>query len=256
MERYIDLNCDLGEYRSREEELKEIAIMPYLSSANIACGMHAGDCRSIRATARRAMEHDVGVGAHPSFPDRDNFGRKAMALPDNELRAVVRRQVEEFAGHALAVGAVMTHVKAHGALYNMAAIDINMAMAICETIADFNSDLFIFGLANSCWVQAAKASGATLVEEAFADRRYLSDRELVPRASQHALITDVEEAEQQVIKLVEQNLVTSLEGIDYRVSPDTICIHGDGVNALSIAANLRSTLSKHRIRVQYPVGRG
>ena len=105
--------------------------MPYLSSTNIACGMHAGDRSSIRATARRAVEHDVGVGAHPSFPDRDNFGRKAMNLPEDKLREVVRRQIEEFVNHALAVGAVMTHVKAHGVLYNMAAVDINIAMIIC-----------------------------------------------------------------------------------------------------------------------------
>lgn len=254
MERYIDMNCDLGEYSSYEEELKEIAIMPYLSSTNIACGRHAGDRHSIRATVRRAVEHGLGVGAHPSFPDRDNFGRKAMVLCEEELRAVVRRQIEEFANHALAVGTVMTHVKAHGALYNMAALNINMAMTICETIADFNSSLLIFGLANSCWVKAADAFGLILVEEAFADRRYLSGCELLPRVNQYALITDVLEAERQVLKLIEHNLVTSQEGVDYKVAPGTICIHGDGDEALNIAASLRSSLTKHQIQVRYPVG--
>ena len=252
MELHIDLNCDLGEYRSIEEERKEIAIMPYLSSTNIACGIHAGDHSSIRSTARRAAEHDLGVGAHPSFPDRDNFGRKAMNLPDDKLREVVRRQIEEFVNHALAVGAVMTHVKAHGALYNMAAVDINMATIICETIKDFNADLFVFGLANSCWVGAAEAVGIELVAEAFADRRYLSGCELVPRTNQQALITDVEEAEQQVIRLIEQNLVTSLGDVNYGVAPGTICIHGDGVNALSIVSNLRFSLTKRGVQVSYP----
>ncbi|MDA0829673.1 MAG: 5-oxoprolinase subunit PxpA [Proteobacteria bacterium] len=252
MELHIDLNCDLGEYRSIEEERKEIAIMPYLSSTNIACGIHAGDHSPIRSTARRAAEHDLGVGAHPSFPDRDNFGRKAMNLLDDKLREVVRRQIEEFVNHALAVGAVMTHVKAHGALYNMAAVDINMATIICEKIKDFNADLFVFGLANSCWVGAAEAVGIELVAEAFADRRYLSGCELVPRTNQQALIKDVEDAEQQVIRLIEQNLVTSLGDVNYGVAPGTICIHGDGVNALSIVSNLRFSLTKRGIQVGYP----
>lgn len=248
----IDLNCDLGEYRSPFEEQKEIAVMPFLSSANIACGVHAGDDRAIRTTIRRALELGVRIGSHPSFPDRENFGRKAMFLPEFKLREVVCRQIEEFADHASACGATMTHVKAHGALYNMAAIDLSLATVICEIIANFDSEMLVFGLANSQWVEAANITGLRIVEEAFSDRRYLSGSQLVPRASQHALITDVAEAEQQVLKMVRQNLVTSLDGVDHCLLPGTVCIHGDSADAYNFAKKLRSCLELQGIQVLYP----
>ncbi len=248
----IDLNCDLGEYRSAHEERKEIAIMPFLSSANIACGLHAGDERVIRATIRRAVEFGVGVGSHPSFPDRENFGRKAMALPEVKLREVVCRQIEEFANHASVCGANMTHVKAHGALYNMAAVDLSLAIVICEVIANFDTEMLVFGLANSNWVEAAEITGLRIVEEVFSDRRYLSGSELVPRVNQHALITDIVEAEQQVLKMVRQKLVTSLDGIDHRLVPGTVCIHGDSPEANVFAKTLRSSLEREGIQILYP----
>ena len=248
----VDLNCDLGEYQSSFEERKEVAIMPLISSANIACGLHAGDDKSIRTTIRRAWEFGVGIGAHPSFPDRENFGRKAMVLSEARLREIVCRQMEEFANHAIACNVNMTHVKAHGAMYNMAASDLRIASVICETVAKFDPEILIFGLANSQWVIAAEDAGLRVVEEGFSDRRYLSSSELVPRVEKNALITDIAESEKQVLKMVRQNLVTSLDGIDHHLAPDTICIHGDSPEAYSIAKNLSSSLKLHGIRISYP----
>jgi len=248
----IDLNCDLGEYQSSFEEHKEFAIMPLISSANIACGLHAGDDNSIRTTIRRAWEFGVGIGAHPSFPDRENFGRKAMVLPEARLREIVCRQIEEFANHAIACDVNMTHVKAHGAMYNMAATDLRIASVICETVAKFDPEILIFGLANSRWVIAAEGAGLRIIEEGFSDRRYLSSSELVPRVEKNALITDIAESEKQVLKMVRQNLVTSLDGIDHHLVPDTICIHGDSPEAYSIAKNLRSSLELKGIQISYP----
>ena len=248
----VDLNCDLGEYQSSFEERKEVAIMPLISSANIACGLHAGDDNSIRTTIRRAWEFGVGIGAHPSFPDRENFGRKAMVLPEARLREIVFRQIEEFANHAIACDVNMTHVKAHGAMYNMAATDLRIASVICETVAKFDPEILIFGLANSHWVIAAEGAGVRIIEEGFSDRRYLSSSELVPRVEKNALITDIAESEKQVLKMVRQNLVTSLDGIDHHLVPDTICIHGDSPEAYSIAKNLRSSLELQGIQISYP----
>ncbi|MBA4740676.1 MAG: LamB/YcsF family protein [Burkholderiales bacterium] len=248
----VDLNCDLGEYRSVSEERKEIEVMPLISSTNIACGLHAGDDRSIRKTMRRAFEFGVGIGSHPSFPDRDNFGRKAMVLPEVKLRDVVCRQITEFINHASACGVAMTHVKAHGALYNMAAVDLRLATVICETIAGLDSDMLVFGLANSRWVKAAEVTGLQIVEEVFSDRRYLSGSELVPRVDQSALITDVSEAEQQVLKMVHQNLVTSIDGVDHHLVPGTVCIHGDSPEAYHIAVKLRSSFERHGVKVMPP----
>ena len=249
----IDLNCDLGEYQSSFEERKEVAIMPLISSANIACGLHAGDDNSIRTTIRRAWEFGVGIGAHPSFPDRENFGRKAMVLPESRLREIVCRQIEEFANHAIACDVNMTHVKAHGAMYNMAASDLRIASVICETVAKFDPEILIFGLANSYWVIAAESAGLRIIEEGFSDRRYLSSSELVPRLEKDALIADIAESEKQVLKMVRQNLVTSIDGIDHHLVPDTICIHGDSPKAYNIAKNLRSSLKLHEIQISYPL---
>jgi UPF0271 protein len=248
----IDLNCDLGEYQSSSEERKEIAIMPLISSANIACGLHAGDDDSIRTTIRRASEFGVGIGSHPSFPDRENFGRKAMVLPEARLREIVCRQIQEFANHANACNVSMTHVKAHGAMYNMAANDLRLASVICETIAKFDPEILIYGLANSQWSLAASSVGLRIVEEAFSDRRYISGSELVPRANKDALITDIAESKRQALKMVRQNLVRSQDGIDHHLAPDTICIHGDSPGAYNLAKTLRSSFEAKEIKISYP----
>ncbi len=256
MRHAIDLNCDLGEYVSKTEEEKEMAIIPYVSSANIACGLHAGNQRSIKNTISRAVQNNVGVGAHPSFPDRDNFGRKAMTMPEDALREVIRRQLDDFANCASAVGAQMTHVKAHGALYNMAAVDLSLATVVCETIYDINPHLLVFGLANSFWVRAANDVGIVLIEEAFADRRYLSSSQLVPRSNKHALINHVLEAEQQVLKLVRDKIVTSIDGTEHEVKAGTICIHGDSDFALNIVSGLEESLLANQIDICYPTYSG
>ena len=248
----IDLNCDLGEYQSSSEERKEIAIMPLISSANIACGLHAGDDDSIRTTIRRASEFGVGIGSHPSFPDRENFGRKAMVLPEARLREIVCRQIQEFANHANACNVTMAHVKAHGAMYNMAANDLRLASVICDTIAKFDPEILIYGLANSQWSLAASSVGLRIVEEGFSDRRYLSGSELVPRTNKDALITDIAESEKQALKMVRQNLVRGQDGIDHHLAPDTICIHGDSPGAYDLAKKLRSSFEAKEIKISYP----
>jgi len=173
-------------------------------------------------------------------------------MSEARLREIVCRQMEEFANHAIACNVNMTHVKAHGAMYNMAASDLRIASVICETVAKFDPEILIFGLANSQWVIAAEDAGLRVVEEGFSDRRYLSSSELVPRVEKNALITDIAESEKQVLKMVRQNLVTSLDGIDHHLAPDTICIHGDSPEAYSIAKNLSSSLKLHGIRISYP----
>jgi UPF0271 protein len=255
MTRYIDLNCDIGEYDSEEGALREAAILPHVSSANIACGLHAGDARVMRKTMRAASELGIAVGAHPSLADRENFGRREIVHSADEIYELTLYQIGASAALAEAVGERLNHVKPHGALYNMAARDRALADAIAHAVRDFDAGLVVFGLSGSEIVAAAEAVGLKCASEVFADRRYESDGKLASRTQADALIEDVEEAARQVLDMIEHGFVRARDGSKVTVRPDTVCIHGDAPTAPAFAQHLARMLAEAGIMLR-AVNRG
>ncbi|MBO9515260.1 MAG: 5-oxoprolinase subunit PxpA [Variovorax sp.] len=240
----IDLNADLGEGCGNDE-----ALLGLVSSANIACGWHAGDARTMRQCVRWALDRGVAVGAHPSFPDRENFGRSEMSLPPDEVVAGLLYQIGALAAIVKAEGGRLAHVKAHGALYNQAARDPMLADALCEAVRRFDPTLRFFGLAGSAMIDAAKRAGLTPVEEVFADRGYRPDGSLVPRSQPGALIEEEAEALAQTLSLVRDHRVTAIDGSVVAVNAQTVCLHGDGAHALAFARRIRERLGAEGIVV-------
>lgn len=234
-----DLNCDMGEGIGNDE-----AIMPFITSANISCGFHAGNGDTIRHTMSLAVKHNVLVGAHPSFRDKENFGRKEMHLGHDKLYAIVLEQLIKIDLIAKEKGATLHHVKPHGALYNMAAKDKEIAGTIALAVKDFNEDLFLYGLSNSFLISEAKALGLKTANEVFADRTYQDDGSLTPRSQPNALIEDEEQCIQQVLQMVKQGTVTTASGKIIPMIADTICIHGDGKHAVSFAKKIHEALKQ------------
>jgi len=241
----IDLNADLGEGAGSDE-----ALLGLVSSANIACGWHAGDARTMRQCVRWAIEHGVAIGAHPSFPDRENFGRSTMHLPPDEIVANVLYQVGALAAIAKAEGGKLSHVKAHGQLYNQAVKEPELADALCEAVRRFDPSLRFFGLAGSGMIDAARRAGLTPVEEVFADRGYMPDGSLVPRSQPGALIEDEEQSLAQTLSLVRDRKVTAIDGSIVPVNAQTVCLHGDGAHALAFARRIRERLEQEGIAVR------
>jgi UPF0271 protein len=229
---HLDLNCDLGEGAGHDAEL-----MPLITSANIACGAHAGDEATMRATVKLAQKYGVAIGAHPGFADRGNFGRAEMALTPTSLRELVGSQLAGLAR----LGAVR-HVKPHGALYNLAARDAAVAKVIAETMREADPGLILFGLAGSALVRAGRAAGLRVAEEVFADRTYQRDGSLTPRARPDALITDEDLAVAQVLRMVREGVVRATDGTDVVIKADTVCLHGDGPHAVAFARRLNAEL--------------
>ena len=223
----IDLNADLGEGGSQDE-----ALLRLVSSANIACGGHAGDEATMRRAIELAMAAGVVIGAHPGYEDREHFGRRAMALPLDAITLLVRRQVERLMGLAKQMGASVHHVKAHGSLYNQADRDRQLADAVVRGVTSVSADLVLYGPPSGALAAAAHAAGITLCAEGFADRRYLENGLLMPRAEPGAVITDVEEAVVQAMALVARGDV------------NTLCVHGDGATAAEILRVLRGKLEE------------
>jgi len=252
MNKSIDFNCDLGEYCSPDQEEKEKTILRYISSANIACGAHAGNDESIYKTMLHAKSLGVSVGAHPSFQDRQNFGRTEMFLPPEELESVVYEQLQNFLNIASSAGVEVCHVKPHGALYNMAAKSDEISKVICVAIKKTNKDLKFFGLAGSVMLQVAKEQGFETVSEVFADRRYGAGGFLVARSKKNALITEVDEARTQLHRLVAEDRVLLEDKSFWGLSAQTVCIHGDGVNAVEFAEGLRGEMDKLGVAVCPP----
>ncbi|RZL60919.1 MAG: 5-oxoprolinase subunit PxpA [Variovorax sp.] len=240
----IDLNADLGEGAGSDE-----ALLALVSSANIACGWHAGDARTMRLCVRWALDHGVAIGAHPSFPDRENFGRSTMHLPPAEIVSGVLYQVGALAAIVKAEGGTLAHVKPHGALYNQAVKDPVLADAICEAVRRFDPGLRFFGLAGSGMIDAARRAGLTPVEEVFADRGYMPDGSLVPRSQPGALIEDEEESLAQTLSLVRDHRVTTIDGSTVAVNAQTVCLHGDGAHALAFARRIRERLTAEGIAI-------
>jgi UPF0271 protein len=226
----MDINCDMGEGIGHDEEL-----MPFISSANIACGYHAGDESTMRRTIRLCLQYGVKPGAHPSFADKENFGRTMMHLPGNKIYDLVIAQLNIISAIAVEENTKLHHVKPHGALYNMAAKDSTMAKAIARAVKDFDSTLMYYGLSGSVMIEEAMAVGLRTASEVFADRTYQPDGSLTSRSLPKALITKVEAIESQVLKLYKENKVTAINGEEIFLKADTLCIHGDGEHAVEFA---------------------
>ncbi|POT58149.1 LamB/YcsF family protein [Citrobacter amalonaticus] len=240
----IDMNADLGEGCGHDAELLKI-----VSSANIACGFHAGDAQTMLTSVREALKNGVAIGAHPGFPDRENFGRTAMTLPPETVYAQTLYQIGALAAIAHAEGGVMRHVKPHGMLYNQAAKDPQLADAIAKAVYACDPSLILVGLAGSALIRAGEHYGLATRQEAFADRGYQRDGTLVPRTQPGALIVDEELALAQTLGMVESGRVKSITGEWAQVTAQTVCIHGDGEHALAFARRLRAAFEERSIRI-------
>lgn len=240
----IDLNADLGEGCASDGEL-----LTLVSSANIACGFHAGDAQTMLTSVREALKNGVAIGAHPSFPDRENFGRTAMTLPVETVYAQTLYQIGALAAITRAEGGVMRHVKPHGMLYNQAAKDPQLADAIAKAVYACDPALILVGLAGSELVRAGERYGLVTRQEVFADRGYQADGSLVPRTQPGALIEDEDQSLAQTLGMVETGRVKSITGEWTSVVAQTVCIHGDGEHALAFARRLRSAFEARRITI-------
>jgi 5-oxoprolinase (ATP-hydrolysing) subunit A len=243
----VDLNADLGEGSGHDEELFKL-----ISSANIATGFHAGDSDTMHAAVSAAKEHEVAVGAHPSFFDRENFGRKELKLSNQEVFDAVAYQLGIFQAIASAVGVQPNHVKPHGALYNMAVRDEKLADAIARAIHSVDPKLILFAPDNTELARAGESHGLQIACEVFADRNYLNDGWLVPRTRPDALLRDPKQAAERVLRMLREGKVRSVEGRDVKVHVETICVHGDTPGAVEFARELRTQLEKEGVRIRPP----
>lgn len=243
----IDLNCDMGEGFGAFDIGNDAAIMPYVSSVNIACGFHAGDPAVMKRTVRLAISHGLAIGAHPGLPDLQGFGRREMAITAEEAYDMVIYQVGALDAFVKTEGGKLHHVKPHGALYNMAAKDKELAEAIATAVYKINPGLILYGLSNSQLILEGERAGLKVANEVFADRTYQQDGSLTPRKQPNALITDHLQAVAQVIQMVKQGTVLSAEGRLVKIKADTVCIHGDGKSALVFAEQLNAAFLKEGI---------
>lgn len=241
----VDLNCDMAEGIGNEATL-----MPWISSANIACGYHAGSDEEIKRTIELCIKHSVAIGAHPSFPDRENFGRTNMSLPLEQVYQMVREQIATVDRIAKNIGAKLHHVKPHGALYNMAAKDPALARAIATAVKDFDPGLIFYGLSQSIMINEARKINLKTSHEVFADRTYQTDGSLTPRTQPNALINDQRKALQQAIAFVKEGKVRTVSGEEITVKADTICLHGDGAHAVVFAKLIHQRLTSEKIKIQ------
>lgn len=242
----IDLNADVG------EGMDDAALLPFLTSANVACGLHAGGPAVMDRTVALALERGVGIGAHPGYPDRENFGRTNMDLPPDELRAVILYQLGALDALVRARGGMLRHVKAHGALYNRAAKDPALARSFAEAVRAFRAGLLVVGLAGSAQLEAARAAGLPAAGEAFADRRYLPDGSLMPRSQPGAVLHNPAEAAAQALQIARERSVTAAGGARVALEAQTLCLHGDTPGAVEIARAVRSALEAAGIEITAP----
>jgi UPF0271 protein len=240
----IDINCDMGEGIGTDE-----AIMPFISSANIACGYHAGDEETMRNTIELAINHGVAIGAHPSFFDKENFGRVDKYLAADEIYDLVFLQLRTIDKLVKEKHKDLHHVKPHGALYNMSVKDLNIARAIAQAVKDFDDQLILFGLPRSESLNQADLINLKVANEVFADRTYQDDGTLTPRARVNALIDDVHKSVQQALQMVMEKTVTTVNGKTIPIVVDTICIHGDGKNAIELAKALHAAFTNEGIEI-------
>ncbi|HEY1288778.1 MAG TPA: 5-oxoprolinase subunit PxpA [Burkholderiales bacterium] len=248
----IDINCDMGESYGAWKIGADAAVMPFVSSANVACGFHGGDPATIRGTVRLAVDQGVAIGAHPSLPDLQGFGRRAMKISPQDMYDLVVYQAGAVEAFARAAGARLHHVKCHGALYNMAANDEGLAEAMARAVRDLGGGVMLYALSNSKMMHIAKQSGLRVAGEVFADRGYADDGTLAPRGTQGAMIEDAGVAAERAVVMVEKRLVTSLSGKAIPVSPDTLCLHGDQPGAVAFAKAIRKAFAQRGVDVSAP----
>lgn len=246
----IDLNCDLGESFGNYKIGMDEEVIKFISSANIACGFHASDPLVMEKTVALAKENGVKVGAHPGFPDLVGFGRRNMNVSPAELKAMVMYQVGALAAFCKARGVKMNHVKPHGAMYNMAAKDIKLALAIAEGIAQVDDSLILLGLSGSQLLKAAQEVGLKSAAEVFADRAYEEDGSLVARTKAGAVIADENEVIERVIKMIKLGKVQTITGKEIEIKPDSICVHGDNPKALNFVKLIRQRLTQENIKIE------
>jgi UPF0271 protein len=242
MKRKIDLNSDMGEGFGVWEMGNDFALLDYIDSTNIACGWHAGDPERMKNLVAAAINKNVFIGSHPSLPDLLGFGRREMAITPKDAYNYVLYQTGALQAFIRAQGGKLHHVKPHGAFYNQAAKDINLARAIAQAVKDVGDGVILYGLASSCFVEAAKELNVPLWQEVFADRRYTPEGYLAPRNQANAMIEDEGEAVAQALRMANEGEVIALDGSVVKVHADTLCIHGDGPSALEFMKKIRSLL--------------
>ena len=248
----VDLNCDVGESFGRYTLGDDEGVLQHVTSANIACGFHAGDPIIMRRTVRLALRLGVAIGAHPGFPDLGGFGRRELHAAPDEVEAMVLYQVAALAGIAAAEGGRLQHVKPHGALYNMAARDRALADAVARGVAAAAAELVLVGLSGSRLLDAGRAAGLAVASEAFADRAYDGRGALLARRLPGAVIGDADTAARRVLQMIREGAVTAVSGERVALRADTVCIHGDTPGAASLAATVRAGLLAANVLVAPP----
>lgn len=248
----IDLNCDMGEYENPELLAREAQLMPLITSVNIACGAHAGNPDLMRRTARMAAQHGTAIGAHPGFPDTQDFGRRDYQTSAQEVESLVSSQLKTLADVLASVQLTLCHVKLHGALYNLASRDRTVADAVTRTLTAFNPHLLLFALAGSELVTSGTTAGLTVIQEAFADRAYRSDGTLVPRTQPNALLQTQQQVRQQLHAILNGS-VTSIDGQQVPIQPNTLCVHMDTPQAVEFLQLIRQELGSVGIRITKPL---
>jgi len=246
----IDINCDMGESFGAWTMGADAEVMPNITSANVACGAHAGDPTVMRRTVRNAKTHRVAIGAHPGFADLQGFGRRELKADAAEVEDSLIAQIGALAAIARAEGVSVRHVKAHGALYNMAARDRALADAIARAIKAFDSELIMFGLPNSPMIDAGRAAGLTVAAEGFADRAYEPDGSLTPRSRPGAVVHDPALVVERAIRMVRDAVVLTVAGAAIPMKIDTICVHGDTPGAPELTRRIRAGLEAAGIDVR------
>lgn len=250
VEMSIDLNSDIGESFGAYTLGMDEEILEVITSANIACGFHAGDYNVMMKTVGAAKTNGVGVGAHPGLPDLIGFGRRAMQVSADDVYNFVLYQIGALYAFCTTRGVPMQHVKAHGALYHMANQDARIADAVAEAVRDFNPDLVLFGLSKSALIHSGQKYGLPTASEVFADRTYQPDGSLTPRQEANAMISDIDKAAQQVTDMIFAEQVTAVDGSKVHIKADTVCVHGDGPRALAFVNQLRTCLPAEGIFIR------
>lgn len=245
----VDLNCDLGESFGNYTIGMDEKVIPLITSANVACGFHASDPDVMAKTIALAKEAGIQVGAHPGFPDLMGFGRRNMNVTPEEAKHYVLYQIGALDGFCKAKGIRLQHVKPHGALYNMAAKDYELAKGICEAIVSYNPDLIVLALSGGELARAATDMGLRVALEVFADRAYEEDGSLVNRRKEGAVITDEDLAIQRVVRMVKEQKVTAITGKDIEIKADSICVHGDGEKALEFVKRIREAFDREKVEI-------
>lgn len=245
----IDLNSDLGESFGAYKIGSDADVIPLISSANVACGFHAGDPAVMAKTVELCKKSGCALGAHPGYPDLVGFGRRNMAVSPADAKAMVTYQIGALDAFCKAAGIRLQHVKPHGAMYNMAAKDPALAEAICQAIYEYDKDLILMGLAGSQMLVQAKEMGLKCAAEVFADRAYEEDGTLVARTKPGSMITDEDEAVARVIRMIKEGTVTAITGKDIPITADSVCVHGDGPKALAFVEKLRNAFAAESIQI-------